>query len=712
MTALAWLFGLGSLAIAFPFILHLVRNEPKSRTEFSSLMFLRPSPPKLTEKKKLENILLLLLRMLVIVLLAFAFMRPMFRTNQNELTQRTSGRDILIVIDSSASMNRNNIASQVVDELSSLLTSCESTDNLALCSYGTKPEWLVSFPSDVALKSQKTRLLQAAKKHQPGFGEFDLAGAISFASETLKTRNDQAEDIQKQQIVLITDRQRTSSLNGLTGVSWPDNQLLKIVPVKTGDTNATILNVSPNFEQADLLDVRVGNYGKTGPTNFEYEWQNSMAEDNVPLDPSKTNRFYLANEKTETLQLSKPTGLSRIGPFGSLALTNDVEDFDNTFYFAPPPIQHVHIVYFADEDIKDPNGVPFFLGPCFAGDVTRRVTFSKQFENTPPTSTFVVVSRNLQPAERQQIRQWQGQGTHILVLLNDTFTNEMQQWLGVTELTFNNSKKQQSITPNKERYALLVDVDFQHPVFQVFAKPGLNDFSDIRFWSSVSVTLTENTKMLARFDDQRPAIWVANPEPQEPDFDGVMSKSRVGKTLVVASDWRPDNSQLALSVKFPIFITELINWACPNQQTFDSLYVGQPIPVPTSTENCYIKTPTGERHLLNRDDLFYRDTNWPGIYQVTSGETTETYSVNIAPQESSTQRFDSSQLESAGIVLGLHDSESQQTSILQKKADIDFENRQKAWKWILCGTLLVLLLETILAARSTTPSSQKTEVPE
>ena len=78
MSFLAWLFGLGALAVAFPLIFHLIRRTPRGHQPFSSLIFLKQSPPRITRRSRLDNLLLLLLRGLAITLLAIAFMRPFF----------------------------------------------------------------------------------------------------------------------------------------------------------------------------------------------------------------------------------------------------------------------------------------------------------------------------------------------------------------------------------------------------------------------------------------------------------------------------------------------------------------------------------------------------------------------------------------------------------------------------------------------------------
>ena len=79
MSLLTPLYILGALAIAAPIVFHLIRRTPRGEVPFSSLMFLSPTPPRLTRRSRLDNILLLLLRAAALGLLALAFARPFLR---------------------------------------------------------------------------------------------------------------------------------------------------------------------------------------------------------------------------------------------------------------------------------------------------------------------------------------------------------------------------------------------------------------------------------------------------------------------------------------------------------------------------------------------------------------------------------------------------------------------------------------------------------
>src|SRR5256886_14142582 len=102
MSFLAPLFLLGALAVALPVIFHLIRRTTRERTPFSSLMFLQPSPPRLTRRSRLEHILLLLLRCVILCLLALGFARPFIKKATNADAASAGARRKVILVDSSA----------------------------------------------------------------------------------------------------------------------------------------------------------------------------------------------------------------------------------------------------------------------------------------------------------------------------------------------------------------------------------------------------------------------------------------------------------------------------------------------------------------------------------------------------------------------------------------------------------------------------------
>src|SRR5882724_5138806 len=109
MSFLAPLFLTGAAAIAVPVIFHLIRRTTREQTLFSSLLFLLPTPPRVTRRSRFENLLLLALRCFVMCLLALGFSMPFFKKQMNNDPVSGSARRIVILVDTSASMRRANL---------------------------------------------------------------------------------------------------------------------------------------------------------------------------------------------------------------------------------------------------------------------------------------------------------------------------------------------------------------------------------------------------------------------------------------------------------------------------------------------------------------------------------------------------------------------------------------------------------------------------
>ena len=136
MSFLAPLFILGALAVAAPIIFHLIRRTSRERIPFSSLMFLVPTPPRVTKKSRLENILLLILRCAVLGLLALAFSRPFLRNPPQRIRRQKVPRPRMVVmIDASASMRRDSLFDDARDKARDyLIRAANAADEVAyLC---------------------------------------------------------------------------------------------------------------------------------------------------------------------------------------------------------------------------------------------------------------------------------------------------------------------------------------------------------------------------------------------------------------------------------------------------------------------------------------------------------------------------------------------------------------------------------------------------
>ncbi|MBM4077233.1 MAG: alpha-1-antitrypsin, partial [Planctomycetes bacterium] len=102
MTSLAPLYLLGLFAISAPILFHLWRRTPQGRRSFSTLMFLRPSPPRMTSRSRVEHWGLLLLRAAALAILAISFTRPLIRTASSRTDSAGKTELVAILVDTSA----------------------------------------------------------------------------------------------------------------------------------------------------------------------------------------------------------------------------------------------------------------------------------------------------------------------------------------------------------------------------------------------------------------------------------------------------------------------------------------------------------------------------------------------------------------------------------------------------------------------------------
>ncbi|MBI4622855.1 MAG: BatA domain-containing protein, partial [Verrucomicrobia bacterium] len=187
MSFLAPFFLLGGLALAAPIIYHLIRRTTNERTRFSSLMFLRPSPPRISKRHRLEHILLLVLRCLALALLAFGFARPFL--TQKDIDDPTAARPkrTVILVDVSASMRRDGIWAAARERVAGIAGRAGTADQVAVLTFDRQATALVSFEDWNRTAPTERAAFAVARLGgiAPGWGGTHLGNALITAAETL-----------------------------------------------------------------------------------------------------------------------------------------------------------------------------------------------------------------------------------------------------------------------------------------------------------------------------------------------------------------------------------------------------------------------------------------------------------------------------------------------------------------------------------------------
>src|SRR5438874_13693000 len=101
MSLLNPFFLFGSLALAIPVLIHLVRREKSEIVPFSSLMFLLKVPKQSIRQQKMKNLLLMALRLLIVALLVTAFARPYLKQPTNTAAATSQNSGVVLLLDNS-----------------------------------------------------------------------------------------------------------------------------------------------------------------------------------------------------------------------------------------------------------------------------------------------------------------------------------------------------------------------------------------------------------------------------------------------------------------------------------------------------------------------------------------------------------------------------------------------------------------------------------
>jgi len=688
MNFLAPLFLAGAAAIALPIFFHLIRRTTRDRLAFSSLRFLKPSPPRMDRRSRLDNLLLLLLRCLALVLLAAGFARPFLRRDSATDNTPSTTRRVAVLVDTSASMRRPGLWEDARAQAAATLQKAQPGDECAILTFHRSTSVRFSFEewSRTPLGQRAALALARLDEATPGWSATHLGDALIAAAESLQDQGDTPFTGRKE-IVLISDLQEGGRLDRIQGYDWPKDVSLRIQsasPNRPGNAGLQIIS-DPHGTVAStstVVRVRVTNSADSKKEQFSVTW--ATGETATPVGTPQD--VYVPPGQSRTVSLPAPTN----GAPDRVLLRGDDEPFDNTVFVFPPEPVRLPIVYLGEDTREDAKEPLFFLRralpstPGIAGQVTVIPP------TTPPTpgilenAALIVATSALDPTAEAAVRAVVKSGkTFLFAPRRPEDCGTLARLLEVASIPVEERKA--------STYAMLGDVDFRHPLLAAFADPRYSDFTRIHFWKYRRMDLRElpTARVLARFDSGDPA-WIEVP----------LEKGRI---LALASGWHPDDSQFALSTKFvPLLFSMIESGGASLRPAASVQVVDAPIaisPVPGTTVS--VRPPTGEPVTLAPDSAQFSETRAPGIYAITTGTSVRRVAINLDPSESLTAPRNPDDLERVGApVVNLTEKPVVSPARAAQLAAAEAENRQKLWRWFLVATLLVLLIETAVAGWS------------
>lgn len=700
------LYVAAGLAIGLPILFHLIRRTPQGRQVFSSVMFLTPSPPRITRRSRIEDWLLLLLRGLAVLLIVAAFCRPLWRELLAE-EDAAPGRDFVLLIDTSASMNRDGLWEAAVDALSRTIGGLRPEDRAALLQFDDEivpvmehQEWTELDPAQ-----RQTVLLERVRGLRPGWGATELGRALLAAVDRLEQAESGPAATGQRTIVVVSDLQIGSRWESLQGFAWPEGIRVELVRIGVpGDpTNAAVQLVGrPEPGETPFVRLRVTNAADSRREQFTVGWRDEFDAAGSSGPTTGLVDVYVPPGQSRVIRLPRE---ATVGTTARAVLRGDAQEFDNTCFVAWTARRQERIVYLGPDAADDRTQMRFFIPPLFAQTAERTVSIVDGWpaDDSPDAGSgspslrpgtaigLAIVTGEVEPADEQRLKKHLTTGGVVLYVCR-----EGESAAGLYRLL--DAEPQPVTEAGVTDYVMLREVDFTHPAFAALSDPRFSDLSKVHFWRhrTLNEESLPNVRVLARFDDGDPALCEA------PVGDG--------RVLVLTSGWSRDDSELATWPKFIPIMNSLLSLSRRGAGEPDQLVVGDRLPIDRLEE---LRPPPATVTLPDGTEVGWRTfredprARRPGVYRVRSGETeaaggsAAVFAVNLAADESRTEPLGSDVLESLGVRLsGSEASTERPTDRREQVARSELESRQKLWRWLLAGALGVLLLETLLAART------------
>jgi hypothetical protein len=677
-------------------LFHLIRRTPRGEAPFSSLMFLSPSPPRITRRSRIEHWLLLALRGLALVLLALAFARPFLRTTAQGDDADASQQRVAILVDTSASMRREDLWKQAIERVDAAIAACRPQDQVGVyaCDETLRPIASIEDLSQVPAAQRRAIVATRLKDIEPAWTATHLGQGLLDAVALVNDSQDSTEEVGRaaRRIVVVSDMQTGGRVNVLADAAWPADVKLELARVAVkAPTNAGLWRLADDAEteaptaadgpRRNDLRIRVTNASDSTTEQFRLQWRDATGA----AIGSAVDAYVPAGER-RVVRVPRPSPASN-SP--RLILTGDDHKFDNTLYFVAEDRAELVVGYLGKDAANDPQGLRYYLDRAVTADAVREVRVQDLdqlgeslavADEAPP---LVVVADA--PADDQLVllKKYVAAGGTLLYVLRDADAGRgLAALLGADDLPVEEAKV--------NGYAMLGEIDFSHPLFAAMAGPRFNDFTQIRFWRYRQIDLGDapDVNVVARFETRDPAI--------------IEHRVGAGRLVALAAGWNPDDGQLARSWKFVLMLAALVDDRGAARDFPTDYLVNELVPLVDHAalgDMPQVVTPDGKTIPLPADAKAFAEATQPGIYAIAAEAGPLRFAVNVDPLESDTAPLPTETFEQLGVKLAGRADAPLDEAHRQQLRDVELEGRQRVWQWLVAAALGVLILETWLAGR-------------
>jgi len=688
MNFLAPAFLAGLAAIAVPVIIHLINRERKVVVEFPSLMFLQRIPYRSVRRQKLRHLLLLAMRCLAIALLVAAFARPFFEKRSTAIAT-TGAREVVILLDRSASMGYADRWSKARDQAKKTVNGMSAGDHATV----------VLFASDAAVASEPMappdRVLAAINAAKLTSEGTKYATALKVASQIIG-----ASTLPRREVVIISDFQKTGWTTH-NEIAFPRGTTVTPVDVGGASPDVGVSQVSLDRDSTGERD-RITVAARLVNTSSEPRAVTATLA--VGGRDAQTQKVTIP--ATGTQQVAFPAVVvPNTATKAAVRVNADEMTADDQYDFTIAPDASVSVLVVEPRGSTRRENQSLFMSRALSiGDRPAFRVNETTIDALTPRDldgrALIVLDEVGPPAGAvgARLRAVLDAGAGVLAIPGTAGTDGWPaDWRTILP-----AKVGQVVDRTADAGGTLSSVDYGHPVFELFNAPRSGDFSTARFYRYRALTAQQGSSVSARFDDGSPALverpvgsgklvlWASTLDaywtnlPLQPVFLPFMHQ--LGKHVGRYADPRTSftaGEVLDLSRHGELTAPFLRGRAA------DSL-TELVLAAPSGAKERV--TATGPNHLIAlREQGFYELRG-----QDTPAGSGRPLAVNLDPSETDLAHVDPLDIVAA-VTSG--DAQRQLGSDFNAGTPQDQERRQKLWWYLLLGALLLMAVETTISNR-------------
>lgn len=686
---------IGLLAVALPFLIHLLNRQKARKVEFSSLTFLKKLQHKKMRRMKLRQWLLLVLRALIIASLVLAFARPTIKTQSILLKGSNIRTTAAIILDNSMSMGVDTEKGQLFQlarkAALDVVQNLQNGDEIVLLS--PVPGKSIHFKKSLYSVAKVKEILHNEKlTYYPGNMGETIQEAVRILQKAVNPNKE---------LYIISDFQRTNFKKPLKLLQTRPDIRSYIFFLKTsiqpniGFTGIKLLDQIIEPKRPVKIRASLKNYGNHGTPDRlvqAFLLGKRVAQSSLSLD-AHAMRPVIFGVTPETNRFQK----------GKVEIDDDPLLQDNVAYFTFFMPERVNILL-----IGSPNETRFVrlaLLPQKKHNTQFKITevaiWNPAKVSLDDQQVVVLVDpQPLQTIQRDRLQNYLQNGGRLVYIPGESMDLKLMNENLLMPLKLPIFRETIGQPGQTHSFLSWGSIDFGHPIFQGMFREKKPAIDSPHFYLSLKLDLPKNGKEIIQYRDGSPFL-----------VDVLSGK---GHVFLFTSSVNPRWSDWALKPIFAPLIYRTVSYlASMGNLQEKPRKVGEPIEfsVSESDQRMVIVKPDGKE--IDVKPVFrgmsgfvkFSDTDEPGIYSFFEGrDKKKTWAVNINPIESNLEQLNTREVKK---ILGKNVWElSLNENFSQKIKESRFGRELTPYFLYLA---LILLLVEIVLSRTAPAKSNKSE---